>query len=184
MSDIYIPDPYEENMRIQGIPYEMKPMLKKDVQAADYLLKISGIREDVVTSDDWMIVAKLFEFYTRKWPEDWADFVEQIKDIRASRARRDGYSRERGMEGTRYLASIPVRLMRLIKIIFPKQQWDRDFTQRFIDNIKVTRVGEKVDTWFTLPNAPEKRYNYVEEAVKQFKQENGSTKPKRNRSRA
>ena len=179
MSDLYIPDPFEDNLKVQGIPYEVVPMKKSDVEAVDYLLRISGIRSKVETIDDWGIIAKLFEFYTRRWPEEWANFVESIKDIRATRARKDGYSKEHGKEGTRYLASVPLYLMKLIKIIFPEQQWDREFTEKFVNNIKITRVGEKTDTWFTLPDAPKNRYNHVEEAVKKYKAENGNTKPKR-----
>lgn len=182
MPKIFIPDEFEENMKVQGIGYQMVPMLKADVDAADYLLRISGTRSKVETSDDWMIIAKLFEFYTRKWPYEWANFVKSIKDIRSTRARKDGFSKEHGTEGTRYIASVPLYLMKLIKIIFPEQQWDREFTQKFVDNIKITRVGEKTDTWFTLPDAPQNRYNHVEEAVKNFKQNGTSTKQKRKRS--
>jgi hypothetical protein len=171
-----LPDVFEENLKFQGIPYQVVPMLKSDVDAVDYLLRISGIRSKVETSDDWVIIAKLFEFYTRKWPLEWDNFVKEIKKTRATRARKDGYSREHGKDGTRYLASVPLYLMKLIKIIFPEQQWDREFTDKFINNIKITRVGEKTDTWFTLPDVPEKRYNHVEEAVKNLKQNGTSTK--------
>lgn len=172
-------DPYEDLYQFSGMDYEMKPVKRSDVEAIDYLLKVSGIREDVKTIDDWGVVAKLIEFYSRRWPEEWADYVVQVKEIRESRARKDGYSREKGKEGTRYLAVLPGgHFPKLFKIIFPNQQWDREFTSKFMENIKITRVGEKIDTWFTFPNAPTRRRDIIQEEISKLKADgNSNTKP-------
>ena len=179
-------DPYESFYQVTGQPYELRPVKKSDLQAVDYLIKISGQREDVKTIDDWGVVAKIIEFYSRQWPEEWTDYIQQNKDIKATRARKDGYSREKGKEGTRYVASLPGgHFPKLFKIIFPEQQWDREFTSKFINNIKIARVGEKIDTWFTIPNAPTHRVDLVEEAVKKLdnKTNGTSSKQKCKRSR-
>ena len=171
-------DPYEDLYQLSGLDYEMKPVKRSDVDAIDYLLRIGGSREDVKTLSDWGVVAKLVEFYSRRWPEEWADYVNQIKDVRGSRARKDGYSREKGKEGTRYLAMLPGgHFPKLFKIIFPNQQWDREFTAKFVNNIKIMRVGEKIDTWFMIPNAPTKRIDVVEEAVRVYNKDNGNSNP-------
>lgn len=177
-------DPYESLYKITGESYEMRAVRKRDLMAVDYLIKVVGLREDVKTIDDWGALAKCFEFYTRQWPQDWSEFAQYIKDVRETRARKDGYSREKGEEGVRYVGAIPHRLMKVIKIIFPKQQWDREFTEKFINNIKIFRVGEKTDTWFTLPNAPAKRESLEDMIKKIDNKANGSTKPKRSKRRA
>ena len=157
--------------------------MRKDIEAIDYILRIAGNRTDVRTIDDWGVVAKLLEFYSRQWPHEWAEYVQQVKDIRATRARKDGYSREKGRSGVRYLAAIPQgHFPKLFKIIFPEQTWDREFVEKFVRNIQISRVGEKIDTWFTIPNAPTQRRDIIGEAIKSIKK-NGNTKPKRRVSR-
>lgn len=182
---IDVVSPYESFYQVTNQPYELRPVRKKDLQAIEYLLRISGMREDVKTIDDWGVVAKILEFYSRQWPEEWSDYVLQVKDIRSSRARKDGYSREKGKEGVRYLATLPGgHFPKLFKIIFPKQQWDREFTEKFVRNIQISRVGEKIDTWFTIPSAPTHRRDIISEEVSKIKQENGvSGKQRRKRSR-
>lgn len=173
--DLTTHDPYKalydmEKVGDPGFDYEMLPIKRSDLDAVDYLMKVAGgSRSTVETLSDWNVVAKIFEFWTRRWPRDWHNFASNIQDIRATRARKDGYSKEKRKEGVRYLAAVDMRLMKLIKIIFPEQQWDRKFTDKFIRNIKISRVGERVDTFFTIPNAPTKRktsVDIVEEAVK------------------
>ena len=177
-------DPYEDLYRVSGLDYEIRAVKRRDVEAIDYLLKVTGLREDVKTIGDWGAVAKVIEFYSRQWPDEWADYVNQIKDVRGSRARKDGYSREKGKEGTRYLAMLPGgHFPKLFKIVFPNQQWDREFTAKFVENIKIVRVGEKIDTWFTIPNAPSKRVDVVEEAVRVYNRENGNSNTKHSSGR-
>ncbi len=172
-------DPHESFYQVTGEPYEMRAMRRRDVMAVDYLIKVAGYRDDVKTLSDWGVVATILEFYSRQWPQEWSEYVNQIKDIKGSRARKDGYSREKGSEGTRYLAALPGgHFPKLFKIIFPNQQWDRDFTQKFIDNIQISRVGEKIDTWFTIPSAPSKRESIEDLIKKEDNKANGDTNRK------
>ncbi len=151
---------------------------KADVEAVNYLVKISqGSRDFVTSAKDWGIVSKIFEFWTRRWPEEWLEYRSQIEAIRGTRARKDGYSKELGRGGIRYIGALPVRLMKMIKVIFPLQQWDKSFSNKFASNIQISRVGEKVDTFFTIPEITPK-IDVVEEAVKKVKKEkkNGNTR--------
>lgn len=177
-------DPFQSFYDIYGVN-EVKVFKKQDVEAADYLVKIARKRKHdyVGTFEDWGVLAKVFEFYTRRWPADWAEFSKTIVDIRGTRARKDGFSREKGREGTRYLAAVPLRLMKIIKIVFPEQQWDREFTNKFIENIKIARVGEKVDTWFTFPSFEKKLStdDIIKKEISKIK--NGNTRQNTKRSR-
>lgn len=179
-------DPYESFYQITGNPYEMRAMRRKDVMAVDYLIKVVGFREDVKTIDDWGAVAKIIEFYSRQWPNEWSDYITEMDNIRATRARKDGFSREKGQEGTRYLGAYPGgHFPKLFSVIFPNQQWTREFVEKLVNNIKISRVGEKLDTWFTIPNAPQKRESLEDMIKKIDNKANGTTfKPKRRKRRA
>ena len=120
-----------------------------DVAAIDYLVEIGRGRQTIKTASDWAVVAKVFEFWTRRWPEEWAEFSSTIKEIKATRARKDGYSGQLGKSGVRYLAALPPRFNRLLSTIFPFQDWgDRSFMDKFIKNIKIIQVGDNDKTQF------------------------------------
>jgi hypothetical protein len=146
---------------------------QKDVADVDYLVRISrGVREIVETSKDWGIVAKLFEFWTRRWPNEWVEYLKTIKDIRATRANKQGLSKSRGIK---YVGALPVRFQRLIQAVFPLQQFDKEFVNKLTNNIQIVKVGEKNDTWFTIPDAPSKRISTTEIVEKAVKKLNDNT---------
>lgn len=182
--DSYLPVYEFQKTQEKDFKYQMVPMIKRDVDDADYLTKISQGRDDVVTASDWAVVAKVFEFWTRRWPYEWKEFAESVKDIKDTRARKDGYSRDQGRSGVRYLAALPPRFERLLKATFPNLTWTRDFVDKLIRNIQIVQVGEKVDNWFTIPSGlPDRRVTteeIVEKAVKSIvkkgKIKNGNTK--------
>lgn len=189
-------DPYLELYAYEKMKNPSKRIVfraynRRVVDGIDWLEREIGMsRDKVETSDDWMAISKILEFWSRTWPNEWSDYVKSMREIRATRARKDGYSKEKGVKGMRYLGALPPRLMRLIKVYFPYQQWNREFVDKFTNNIKISKVGEKVDTWFTIPNAPQQRKDVVKEAVEKLlselkeekKEKNGNTKHNPRRS--
>ena len=145
--DIQTVDPLAPAYNVLG--YEkLKAFQKRDVEDANYLVRISHGKRDLVKSlKDWEIIAKLFEFWTRRWSEEWQEFSKTIIDIRATRARKDGLSRTREIK---YVGALPPRFMRLIKAIFPQQQFDKKFVYALTNRIKIIKVGEKHDSWFLI----------------------------------
>ena len=147
MTNLQTVDPYAPFYNVGGFD-EVRLYKKEDVEAVDYLVKIAhGKRTTVSTLKDWEIVAKLFEFWTRKWPHEWNEFGESIKDIRATRAKKDGKSKSGEIK---YVGALPPRFMKLIKIIFPEQQFNKKFVYQLTSRIKIIKVGEKNDSWFLV----------------------------------
>lgn len=126
---------------------QYRPVRKGDLSAADYLIKISGNRQAVTGDNDWVVISKIFEFWTRRWPEEWQEFGNAIKDIKATRLNKDGMSKSRD---TKYIGALPPRLMRLIQAIFPFQQFNKKFVYELTRRIKIIKVGEKHDSWFII----------------------------------
>ena len=123
------------------------PVIKGDLDAVDYLTKLGRGRTSVKTSDDWYVIGKIFEFWTRKWPHEWREFGKTIKDIRATRRSKTGKSASGEIK---YVGALPPRFMRLIKIMFPYQQFNKEFVYKLVKNIKIVKVGERNDTWFLV----------------------------------
>lgn len=159
MDNLITQDPFEPLYEPGTVKY--RPYPKHVVEGVDYLVRISRGRTDVKTANDWALVAKIFEFWTRIFPHEWQEFASSIKDIKATRLRKDGKSR---LGEIKYVAALPYRFERLIKTCFPKQQFDKEFVYKLVKNVKIVQVGERNDAWFTIPNAPERRKS-VEEMI-------------------
>jgi hypothetical protein len=125
------------------------PVKKTDIQAIDYLVKIGRGKQTVSSAHDWMILAKVFEFWTRRWPDEWQEFAKTVKDIKATRLNSKGTSASGEIK---YVGVLPPRFERLIKVIFPMQEFNKEFVYKLTRNIKITKVGEKNDAWFTIPS--------------------------------
>ena len=122
---------------------------KSDIEAIDYLIKISKGAKSVKTASAWGVVAKVFEFWTRRWPNEWNEFASSIKDIKATRLRKDGKSKGGGIK---YIGALPLRFERLIKAVFPEQKFDKKFVYKLVKNIEIIKVGERNDAFFYIPN--------------------------------
>lgn len=119
----------------------LRQFRKADVDAVDRLVERSRGRDMVKTADDWELLNEVIAFYTQRWPHEWEEFKNTMLDIRGTRGK-GGYSESRD---TVYLAAIPLRLERLIKSIFPQNQWNKQFAnkfaKRFSRGFKVAGVG-------------------------------------------
>lgn len=106
----------------------LRAFRKQDIVDVDRLLEISkGNRESIKTNEDWNVLANLVIFYIQRWPQEWKEFRTILPDIRSSR-NTGGYSKSKEIM---HVASLPFRLERLIKIIFPQQQYTKKFIWNF-----------------------------------------------------
>lgn len=143
MTKILTEDPYEslyafERMLNPEQQFQRRLFRKRDVQDVDKLIEISkGNRDEVKTDDDWNVVANIIVFYIQRWPNEWTEFRSTMPDIRQTRGR-GGYS---GSKEIKYVAAIPLRLERLIKSIFPHNQFNKKFSYEFIRRFKAFQVG-------------------------------------------
>lgn len=172
MQNLQTSDPFEALYDPATVQYARVP--KHIVQQIDKLVVESRGRTDVQTESDWVLVSKIFEFWTRAFPNEWAEFAEQIRLIKDTRLNKQGYSQSREI---RYVGALPIRFERLIKTCFPNQQFDKSFMSKLTNHIKIVRVGEKLDTWFTIPKAPQIRRSVDEIVGDSVKSDNGNTKP-------
>lgn len=116
----------------------LRAFRQRDIKDVDRLIEISkGNREDVKTESDWNVVANLVVFYIQRWPQEWEEFRRTIPDIRQTRGA-GGYSASKEIK---YVGAIPLRLERIIKAIFPQNQFSKKFLYQFIRRFKVFQVG-------------------------------------------
>ena len=147
MTNIQTVDPLAPLYNVHGFD-EVKVHLRKDVEDVNYLVRISHGSGGAVTTDkDWGVVAKLFEFWTRRWPIEWQEFGQSIIDIRQTRLNKRGTNSSNEIK---YVGALPPKFIRLIKTIFPDQQFDKKFVYALTKRIKIIKVGEKHDSWFLI----------------------------------
>lgn len=118
----------------------MRAFREADVEAVDKIVELSRGREDVKTESDWKVVLAIVEFYIRRWPHEWMEFRNTVPDIRNTRntSGKHGYSQSKEIK---YLAAIPLRLERLVKICFPMNQVNKKFMYEFIRRFKAFQVA-------------------------------------------
>lgn len=108
------------------------------VDSVDRLVELAHGERDLVKSlKDWEIVIEIVKFFADEWPDEWNSFKATIPDIRHTR-REGGYS-ETGE--IKYVGAIPPRLMRMIKAIFPLQEFDKRFVNKFVSKFPLFKVG-------------------------------------------
>lgn len=118
--------------------FMMRAFRERDVQDVDKLVELSrGNRETVKTDKDWQILNELIVFYITRWPNEWTEFRSTMPDIRQTRGK-GGYSSTKEIL---YLAALPFRLERLIKTIFPYQQYNKKFMYEFCRRFKAFQVA-------------------------------------------
>jgi hypothetical protein len=88
---------------------------------------------------DWEIVGELVKLFAEKWRSEFEQFKSIIPDIRSTR-RAGGYSESKEIK---YVGAFPGRLLKLIKAIFPDQQFDKQFVNKFVKKFPLFVVGGK-----------------------------------------
>lgn len=140
---IHTQDPYLaqyvfEKQKDPTAPIVWKRFEKRMVDKVDTIVELAqGHRETVTNLKDWEILGKLLEFFATEWPEEFYDFKTQMADIRQSR-NADGYSATREIK---YVIALPPRFERMIKSIFPFQQFDKKFVNKMARKFPVFKVG-------------------------------------------
>lgn len=136
-------DPYMAMAQYEKMENPQKRIMlrafrRRDVMDVDRLIEISkGDRDTVRTDSDWRVIEELCKFFASRWPDEAKEFRDAIPDIRSTRAS-GGYNKNKEI---RYVGAIPPRLMRLIKIIFPYQQYDKIFVNKLVKKIPILEVG-------------------------------------------
>lgn len=109
------------------------------VEEVDSIVELAHGERDAVTSEsDWKVFEELLKFWAKRWPDEYSEFKSVVSDIRATR-NDGGYSQSKEI---RYVGALPSqRFMKMVKAIFPHQQWDKKFTSKFVKRFPLFQVG-------------------------------------------
>lgn len=119
-------------------PIVLKSFQRKMVDAVDHIIELAHGQRDFVTSEsDWKVVEELIVFFAREWPSEWEEFKAAMPDIKQLKG--SGYSESKEMF---HLGSVPPRLMKMVKAIFPAQQWDKKFANKLVKRFPLFKVGQ------------------------------------------
>jgi hypothetical protein len=96
-----------------------------------------GNRDVIKSSSDWTVLEELVKFWGEEFPQEYQEFKASIPDIRSSR-NAGGYSKTKEIK---YLGALPPRLIKMIRVIFPFQQFDKAFMYKLIRKFPLFKVG-------------------------------------------
>jgi hypothetical protein len=146
MSDLVTVDPFMPLYAYEKLTDPKKNIVlrqyrKSLVEGVDRLVEKARGRQAVATESDWALIEDIIKFFRNEWPDEWIEFENAVPDIRHSRGA-GGYSKSKEIK---YVGSIPRRLDRLIKKIFPYQQWDKKFVNSLVKRFKIFKVGGEMN---------------------------------------
>lgn len=140
---IQVLDPYYEHYAFEkatnpNAKLVWRQFRKKHVDKVDQLVKLAqGDRDTIKSEKDWEILRAIIVFFAEEWPDEFSQFKATIPDIRETRME-GGYSKSREIK---YLGAMPARLIKMIKIIFPFQEFNKEFMYKFIKRFPLFKVG-------------------------------------------
>lgn len=136
--DPYLPHYIYEKANNPETKLYWKAYAKDVVLTIDKIVEMARGERDVVKSQkDWEIVGELLKFYAYKWKDEFEEFKKTIPDIRSSR-RADGKSDSGEIM---YVGALPQRFIRLIRAIFPFQQFDKKFIWKLVRKFPLFKVA-------------------------------------------
>lgn len=110
---------------------------KRIVEQIDRIVELAhGQRDFIENESDWVVVEELLKFFASEWPHEFNDFIDAIPSIREAKG--SGYSKSNEIK---HVGSIPPRFMKMLKAIFPAQQWDKTFINKFVKRFPLFKVG-------------------------------------------
>jgi hypothetical protein len=137
------PDPFIDNYIYEkqtnpDTKIVLKTFQRNIVDTVDQIVELAHGQRDMVRGEsDWKVVEALLLFFSWKWPNEFQEFKAGIPDLRKSR-NTGGYSDSKEIK---YVCAIPPRFMKLVKAIFPDQEWDKRFTNKFIRRFPLFKIG-------------------------------------------
>ena len=120
----------------------MRQFQKQVVDAVDRIVELAhGQRDFIKTESDWKVVEEMLGFWAKQWPEEYMEFRAAVVDIRETR-NKGGYSSTKEIK---YVGALPsLRFQRMLKAVFPAQQWDKKFSNKFVKKFPLFKVGNAV----------------------------------------
>lgn len=117
----------------------MRQFQKQVVDAVDRIVELAhGQRDFVKTESDWKVVEEMLGFWAKQWPNEYLEFKASVVDIRETR-NEGGYSSTKEIK---YVGALPsLRFQRMLKAVFPAQQWDKKFSNKFVKKFPLFKVG-------------------------------------------
>ena len=133
---------YEEN----GMPFRVTN--KWTVALADTMEALPHDVSDVIESErDWQVVEMVCNIYAKFFPKEIKEFLKINKLISSNQVDKfgrieDNTTKKGGEAQFRQLGQIPYYLYILLRVIWPKQKFDRKFQRQFFMRFPAFRTVE------------------------------------------
>lgn len=105
--------------------------------------------EIVKTDKDWRCVSELMELCGKYFPKEIREHIEIAKALKANQSSEFGYmqdssTRKGGQIQMRQTGVWPFEFEILVKVIWPKQKFNKKFTREFFKRFPVLQTAERI----------------------------------------
>ena len=124
---------------IENVPFE-----RYYVEFVDKLIEIAkkhGSKDYVETSYDWKTIEFIYRGFRIFFPKTAEDFEKHMNDVRVN-SNKTGSAKGEGGAEVQLQMELPLPLYQMIKSIFQKQVWDKQFIKEFAKHFPQFKGGE------------------------------------------
>jgi hypothetical protein len=118
------------------------PFEKEIVGFTDKLIEIAhrnGSQDSVTHETDWKTIEFMYKGFKILYPKSARDFEKIMQMTRTATRFNKGISTE-GSAKLQYMMEIPAPFYRMMKVIFPLQEWDRKFVNKFVSHFPMLKA--------------------------------------------
>lgn len=98
----------------------------------------------VETENDWKAVVLLFELYKLDRPEEYRDFLENMKQNREATRDNHAIIRDGNGDMVQHALEIPARFYQYLNIVFPNIEFDQKFFKRLSRELPILKMTENL----------------------------------------
>ena len=135
----------EKKVDKKDIELEWRPVDKRVVAFADAVVEAThGIPLNAQIDGDtaWLAVDRIVSLWSQYYPGEAEAYYNATKEIRDTRwDKRHAATKSKNL---RYLSLIPSTLYIIIRRVFPAQNWDKEFSRKFVERYRAFKVPDKI----------------------------------------
>lgn len=123
--------------------YETILFPSRTIKAVDHLVKLAKHttpKGRVESPNDWRILKETILVWSKYYPEDFTQFTESAKQLKRAHQFNKGIAKGDGEALIQHQLEIPEKLYHMIMSMFPNQNFDKEFVQKFMKELPLFDV--------------------------------------------
>ena len=117
---------------------------RQKVQFIDAIIEIAKNSGTTIENDrDWFVIERLFEFFKKEFPLDYANFLISVQNLRSQHNFGKAFMKE-GEAMIQHQLEIPEKFAEMIMAVFPDQKFDKEFVKGLAKTLPILKVASSI----------------------------------------